>query len=412
MDMQAYPCRLTTSWREIAGSRHSCGIGWLTYLLVICVAVASAAPIESKAPPKDSRMLGRLEGCGGTCVVFSRDGRTVATAGEQDARVWDALTFKAVTLPLHHGKGLTSVSLSEDSRILLTCGSGVEQKDGRSSLHGTGARVWDASTGKQLLSILTHGALPVVHAAINRDGSRLATCAENDKSVCVWDTSNGHIISRLACAGTLIAISFRPTGTELLTLDEIGGAQQWDATTGRLAGEQIPVKPRFPLKANYSDDGKVLIVGGYGFFATYDAATGTQKDEEEVDHAFRAAFTVSSSKDGKIVVIADTTWYGNQVWNAEIGMPISKAIITGDDRCFLSPDGKLLVCRGTKAKEGIWEVKTSRRIQTFISEDSPGTVFTDASFSPDGKRIAVTSVVGSDDGCTVVWKVQADVSGR
>ncbi|HET6250090.1 MAG TPA: PQQ-binding-like beta-propeller repeat protein [Tepidisphaeraceae bacterium] len=371
------------------------------FLVLACLQSSLHAAGE-KQFSSETKLVARMEGCGGVCVEFSRDGKALLTAGNESARVWDAATFKPVTEPLYHGKGLTTARFSGDARKVLTVGDSDENDADKSTIRGRGARVWDALTGRQLLSIPTHGQRPVFDAAINMDGSRVATAAQDDNVACIWNTTTRQIDVRLNCRGPVLHVAFRPDSNTVMTIDQQDGLRQWDGKTGLPIGKTIAAKP-FPRRAAYSANGKILVIGSDAYFAVFDAATGELKNDQDVENAQRAVFNVAASGDGRVVAIAASAFYGAQVWDAETGLPIVHPTITGDDRCILSGDGKLVIYRGVGDVAGMWDVTRNKRIQTFnFGSDFPNT-FEDACFSPDDRRIAVTGSVG--DGITLVFSV-------
>ena len=78
-------------------------------------------------------------------IVFSPDGKTVATAGgDNTARVWDAVTGKELLTLSGHSDSVNGVAFSPDGKRLATAGDDKT------------AKVWDLVTGKELLTLSGH----------------------------------------------------------------------------------------------------------------------------------------------------------------------------------------------------------------------------------------------------------------
>jgi WD40 repeat protein len=90
-----------------------------------------------------------------------------------------------------HLNDVRAVSFSPDGKRLATA-----------SADDT-ARVWDATSGQELLVLRGHSSL-VAAVAFSPDGTRLAT-ASWDKTAKVWDASNGQELMTLRGHSTLIS---------------------------------------------------------------------------------------------------------------------------------------------------------------------------------------------------------------
>ena len=82
-----------------------------------------------------------------TSVAWSPDGKRLATASDdKTAKVWDAASGKELLTLRGHNDSVTSVAWSPDGKRLAT-GSGDQT-----------AKVWDAASGQELLTLSGHTA--------------------------------------------------------------------------------------------------------------------------------------------------------------------------------------------------------------------------------------------------------------
>ncbi|MGB2822172.1 MAG: serine/threonine-protein kinase, partial [Phycisphaerae bacterium] len=177
-----------------------------------------------------------LMGHGGrvTGATFSPDSKCVLTTGSQDgtARLWDARTGKQhVALALRafrfgqYRLPLASASFSADGKRAIT----LYGRDGASycHVHYRGsvlrlytdhvARIWDTSTGKELLILRGHAGR-IVSGSFSPDGRRIVT-ASWDKTARIWDAETGKQLAVLSAGeGSLGSATFSPDGRRVLTV--------------------------------------------------------------------------------------------------------------------------------------------------------------------------------------------------
>jgi WD40 repeat protein len=111
------------------------------------------------------------------CVAFSNDGSTLVSGGANTARLWDVSTGRQKDLerPLQgHAAGIQSVAFSHDDRRVLTGSS------------DTTAKLWDAKTGKEILTLRGH-TRGVTTVAFSPDG-KLVLTGGIDGTAILWLT--------------------------------------------------------------------------------------------------------------------------------------------------------------------------------------------------------------------------------
>jgi WD40 repeat protein len=155
-------------------------------------------------------------------LTFSSDGRRLAVAAPKAVKVWDTTTWQEIPpSPLATQGDLVGVAFSPDGRLLAAGGYG-----------GHPATVWDAATGKLLRELPNRWM--VWSVAFSPDGKRIAS-ANADGTVRVWDVTTGQEVVRppLRHAGPARGVAFSPDGQRLAS----GGLDQtvkvWDTTTWR-----------------------------------------------------------------------------------------------------------------------------------------------------------------------------------
>jgi tetratricopeptide (TPR) repeat protein len=160
-------------------------------------------------------------------VLFSPDGRILATAGDEHAaRLWNVVSGKQCGAALGHNAPVRAVAFSADGRRLLT---GSDDQT---------AQLWDATTGKPVAGSLTHQR-PVRAVAVSADGRLLAT-GSDDQTAQLWEASTGRSLGEpLAHQGPVISVAFGSDGRTLLTRSvstnwvirrRVGDA--WETTVG------------------------------------------------------------------------------------------------------------------------------------------------------------------------------------
>jgi WD40 repeat protein/tetratricopeptide (TPR) repeat protein len=167
---------------------------------------------------------------------WSPDGSRIATGEGGMVRIWDAATGKAfLALRGHAGSFIWSVAWSPDGKRLAS--GGWDQI----------VKVWDASRGRELLSLAGHTA-DVFTVDWSPDGTRLASTGW-DATIKIWDAFTGD--QMISLLGSFIAWS--PDGHRVATIaDPEGTITIYDASAG-YAFANSPEYPRDLYQARARD---------------------------------------------------------------------------------------------------------------------------------------------------------------
>jgi WD40 repeat protein len=310
--------------------------------------------------------------------AFSPDGRRVATAGTDDARVWDVVTGEAACRPLDH-PGIRKVAFSRNGRRLAGAG-------------GEGVRVWDAATGAALFPPLPHAGAH--HAEFSPDG-RFLLSASSSGTACVWDVSG----TKPACVtlkqgGPVKHAAFSPDGRLVATAGH-GPVRLWDARTGQPFGKPIEHvrwgSGESAFRVAFSPDGTRLATANkadwLGSLCVWDVRT-QRLLFNPLPHE-RSINAVMFSPDGRRLATASTDWTA-RVWDAQTGKPITDPL-RHDNAVYgasFSPTGRFLVTASFDRTVRIWDVLTGKQAAPAL----PGM---QALFSPDGRHVLTANPGGN-----------------
>ena len=283
-------------------------------------------------------------------AALSPDGtRLAASIGDHTILLWDLATGGLVTLEGPADHVAYGVRFSPDGKRLVS----LHRAGETSSRPAFSMRVWDASSGKPIMTVDPVRATTLTQASFSPDGRRLVVCPSTSGSLAVYDAETGREeFSRENPDGRLLSAVFSPDGTRLAACGD-HGIRIWDVTRR----EPVAFWPSESLHSHrlaFSRDGKHLArAGSRGIAEVWDTATG-RKLQTFKGHS-GSIHSIAFSPDGTRLATggADGTV---RLWDiarsgdaAAISLPDSELRSVIPD---LSPDGRsLLAIRSSAGSE-------------------------------------------------------------
>ncbi len=159
-------------------------------------------------------------------MTLSADSRRLLTgSSDKSAILWNTETGSSLQTFADHKANVWGVDLSVDGRFALT------------TAYGT-AMLWDTQTGRKVRSFEGHRS-QISSARLSPNGKLVAT-ASGDKTVALWNTQTGEMLHKLE-GNAFVAedVAFSPDSGQLLTRSRsrlrrgVGEAALWDTASGK-----------------------------------------------------------------------------------------------------------------------------------------------------------------------------------
>jgi len=329
-------------------------------------------------------------------AVFSPDGMRIATtSNDGTARIWNARTgAELLSLPTGVTNALHGIDFSPDGKLLATAGK-----------NGT-AILWDAATGEKKFDLMGHSD-EVAGFDFSPDGKWLATSSE-DRTVKIWDTATGkEKITLTGHFGEVWHVVFSPDGKQLATASNDGSARVWDAATGeRLLTFSSDETTLYSV--GYNSDGSRLITSGVNRLAqVWDAASGELLIELDghIGAVSSAVFSpddtliATGSDDGSVIIWDAETGRQKLTFRGHTNVIFSVAFsqeCLKNELIFSQTCGFRLVSASWDGTARVWSSAPDRELLTLAIPDIFRTII-----SPDGSLMAM----GYDDGSIKIFNI-------
>jgi WD40 repeat protein len=320
-------------------------------------------------------------------VAFSPDGRFILTASDdRTARVWDVKTGREVSVLRGHRRGVQSAAFSPDGKRVVTSGDDAT------------ARVWDAGMGQGFIELNGQG--EVESALFSTRGNRFVTT--NDKQTArVWNATTGKSLPQIWSAH---AAALSADGKIIVTAYQ-EAARIHDVASGRPRMNQLDHAAEV-LNAEYSANGKfVATVGRDDIVRVCDTQTGKVVKELAVEKEAVTGLTFSPGADLLLMVGVNKA----QIWEWDterrpVVLPNFSAepkFIDEPGQVGFSADGRF-VAGPSGESAAVWDARTGCRIKIRLHHKS---VVHGAVFSPD--QLSLLSV---DSYAAKLWQLPALLS--
>jgi WD40 repeat protein len=226
----------------------TCGYGGRIRLWSVPAGQQVGRALEARVP----RNTGGGAGC--QQLVFSPDGRELASVFGLDAKVWiwNVATHRQVGAPLKFGENGSLVAFSPSGKILATVAD-------------ESIKLWNVVTRRKI-RVLPVGSALIFSLTFSPDGKSLAVTANNgagNGEVQLWNVAAGFRTGILGENAVQInAVSFNRDGQTLATGDDDGIVRLWNVAARREIGD--------PLDGTTTEGAPVAFSHSGNYLVTYD----------------------------------------------------------------------------------------------------------------------------------------------
>ncbi|HTY87489.1 MAG TPA: protein kinase [Candidatus Acidoferrum sp.] len=331
-------------------------------------------------------------------VAFSPDGKILVSTGgyrASDIRLWDVVSGKEIGRLEGHGSYVISLVFWPDGKKLAS--SGADQT----------IRIWDVASRK-CLDVLRGHRQEVWRLALLPDDKTLVSGCK-DGTVCFWDTSVTHWKQPyITIPENVLNWRFAPDSRSVLTVSQHGQVSRWTGSDFQQKEALLEIGTN--LYAPYfSRDGRSLAVGSTnGVLQIWDVSRRSLGRQWTNTTGLVKPLSFLSD-DNKLITWSAVSNLLHE-WNLTTGLELqtwwtSSSVFSG---FCLSPDERSCMAIGHLGDVVFRNFVDES--QTNVNLDVPYGVR--ASFSPDGKLLAVASEFGyARVWETATWREVATLRG-
>jgi WD40 repeat protein/transcriptional regulator with XRE-family HTH domain len=144
-------------------------------------------------------------------IAFSPDGHRIASANQDGANVWDAITGKQLLTYSGHGEGvrLSGIAFSPNGKWIASAGNDAT------------IQIWNSETGEKIFTLIGHTG-PAFGVVFSSDGQHLASSSV-DRTVKIWKLPKSgeqveEPLTLYGNSGAVYQVAFSPDGTRIVSV--------------------------------------------------------------------------------------------------------------------------------------------------------------------------------------------------
>ncbi len=324
-------------------------------------------------------------------VLYAPDGARIAVGLGGAIELRDGATLEPGSRLEGHDGEISALAFTPDGAALA---SGAQ--------NDPVIRVWDAAAARELRTLEGHTGW-IRSLAYSPDGAILAS-GSTDQTIILWDAATGQQLRTLQGHTDFLGnIAFSPDGATLLSVSRDGTARLWDVASGAQRDGFAYTAPTDPQSgapywltgASFSPDGRSIAIGSVsGSIYVLDTANGRLNRELQGHEGWVVIRGVSFSPDGNL--IASASLDGSvRLWSPRTGAERGVLEQAGLRLLGLTwnPDGNTLaVSSDTSGLLSIWDVDRRELAQSVVLAQGAVTAL---SYAQSGAALATGGVNGS-----------------